>query len=78
MSDSDLFPARRLAEPHAACKVLLEKRSGRILGAHVFGPNAEEMINLFAMAMRADLKANDIKSIIFGYPTFASDMGYMV
>ena len=72
------YSMRRLAEPHAAYKVLVEEGSGRILGAHVLGPNAEELINLFTMAMKADLKANDIKGIIFGYPTFASDMGYMV
>ena len=72
------YSFKRLAEPHAAYKVLVEEGSGKILGAHVLGPNAEELINLFAMAMKADLKANDIKEIIFTYPTFASDMGYMV
>ena len=41
-------------------------------------PNAEELINLFAMAMRAGLKSRDIQQLIFTYPIFASDMGYMV
>ena len=72
------YSFKRLAEPHAAFKVLVEEGSGRILGAHVLGPNAEELINLFAMAMRAGLKSHDIKQIVFTYPTFASDMGYMV
>ena len=72
------YSFRRLAEPHAAYKVLVAESNGRILGAHVFGPNAEELINLFTMAIRAGLKANDIKDIIFAYPTFASDMGFMV
>ena len=72
------YSFRRLAEPHAAYKVLVEEGSGRILGAHVLGPNAEELINLFTMAMRAGLNSHDIQQIIFTYPTFASDMGYMV
>ena len=51
---------------------------GRILGAHLLGPGTEELINLFTMAMRAELKAGEVQELIFGYPTFASDMGYMV
>lgn len=72
------YSARRTAEPCAAYKVLVEKGSGRILGAHVLGANAEELINLFTMAMRGQLDAKAIKDIIFAYPTHASDIGYMV
>lgn len=54
----------------------MEKGSGRILGAHLLGSNAEELINLFTMAMRSSMNAKDIKKIIFAYPTYASDMGY--
>ncbi len=50
----------------------------RIPGAHVLGPHAEEIINLFAMAMVAGMKPKDIKKTIFAYPTAASDMPYMV
>ena len=55
-----------------------DKESRRILGAHLLGPHAEELINLFTMAMGRGMNAKDIKEMIFGYPTFASDMGYMV
>jgi hypothetical protein len=30
------------------------------------------------MAIGQGMNAKDIKAVIFGYPTFASDMGYMV
>ncbi len=30
------------------------------------------------MAIGHGLNSKDIKAMIFGYPTFASDMGYMV
>jgi len=42
------------------------------------GPHAEEVINLFALAIRHDLTAADLKNTIFAYPTGASDIGYMV
>ena len=72
------YSTARIGEDCSAFKVLVEKGSGRILGAHLLGSNTEELINLFTMAMRAELKAGEVQELIFGYPTFASDMGYMV
>ena len=54
------------------------KRTELILGAHLLGPSADEMINLFAIAIRHGLTANDLKDVIFAYPTHASDLTYMV
>ncbi len=72
------FNAKRLNEKHYAFKTLVDKETNKILGAHLIGPEAEESINLFAMAMNAGLKANEIKSMIFSYPTLASDISHMV
>jgi glutathione reductase (NADPH) len=36
------------------------------------------VINLFALAIRHGLTADDLKSTIFAYPTGASDIGYML
>lgn len=51
---------------------------GHILGAHLVGPHVDEMINVFALAIRHGLTADDLKSTIFAYPTGASDIGHMV
>jgi glutathione reductase (NADPH) len=48
------------------------------LGAHLIGPHAEEAINIFALAIRTGLSASRLKEAIFGYPTAASDIGYML
>lgn len=71
------YTARRVAEPVYGYKTLVDEDSGRILGAHLVGPHADEVINLFALAIRHDLTVDDLKSTIFGYPTGASDVGYM-
>ncbi|MGH7253623.1 MAG: hypothetical protein ACREIE_07475, partial [Nitrospiraceae bacterium] len=42
------------------------------------GPSADEMINLFALAIRRGLTAEDLKDALFAYPTHASDLAYMV
>jgi len=72
------YTARRVAEPLYGYKTLVDEDGGRILGAHLVGPHADEVINLFALAIRHDLSVNDLKSTIFGYPTGASDIGYML
>jgi len=72
------YSSLRVGTRHSAYKVLVEKGTGKILGAHLTGPGAEEQINLLAMAMGAGLTANRIKGIIFAYPSFASDISSMI
>jgi glutathione reductase (NADPH) len=67
-----------VALPHTGSKVLVEEGSDRLLGAHLLGLHAEEVINLFALAMRAGLRASDLKTMVYAYPTSASDVSYMV
>ncbi len=75
---SGWYSVRRLGASRAASKVLLEDGTGRILGAHVFGPAADEQINCFAIAVRHGLTADQLRDVSFGYPTHASDIRYML
>jgi glutathione reductase (NADPH) len=72
------FNGRRHLAQAYAYKVLADQNDGTLLGAHLVGPQAEETINLFALAMKAGLKARDLKSFLFSYPTMGSDVSYMV
>src|SRR5216684_123144 len=72
------FTARRLAERVYGYKTLVDEGTGQILGAHIVGPHADEVINLFALAIRHNLTARDLQTTMFAYPTGASDIGYMV
>ena len=49
-----------------------------VLGAHLVGPHVDEVINLFALAIRHGLTAANLKATMFAYPTGASDIGYML
>ena len=75
---SGWYSTRRMGEKYSASKVLVEEDTGRLLGAHLLGPSADELINLFALAIRHGLTAEGLKEVIFAYPTHASDVGYMV
>jgi glutathione reductase (NADPH) len=75
---SDWYTARRVAETVYGFKVLVEEETDRVLGAHLVGPHVDEVINVFALAIRQGLTAENLRSAIFGYPTGASDIGYML
>ncbi len=72
------YSSRRVRETRSGFKVLIEEGSERILGAHLFGPLADEIVNLFAVAIRGRLTARVLKDAIFAYPTHASDVPYML
>jgi len=75
---SHWYTARRINEPCYAFKTLVEEDTDRVLGAHIVGPEAAEVINLFGLAMRSGLTAADLKYATFAYPTAASDLEYML
>ena len=75
---SGWYSSRRVAERFSGFKVLVDEVSGRILGAHLLGPEAGETINIFALAICKGLTSEDLKDMIFAYPTVGSDVVYMV
>jgi len=72
------YSSRRVAEDCSGFKVLIEEGSGRILGAHLLGIHAEETINLIALAIRSGIPSSELQEAVFGYPTLASDIRYML
>jgi len=74
----DWFSAKSIHAEEYAYKILIEKDSGKILGAHLLGPHAEETINLFAMAIQAGMTASGIRNLILTFPSSASDISSMV
>jgi glutathione reductase (NADPH) len=75
---SQWFSSRRQGESGSGFKVLIEDGTRRILGAHLLGPHADVTINVFAVAIRARVPADDLKAVLFAYPTVAADIPYML
>jgi glutathione reductase (NADPH) len=74
---SSWYSSRRVGEAFSEFKVLIDTRTDQIVGAHLLGPQADETINLFALAMRAGVKASDFRQMLWAYPTHGSDTPYM-
>lgn len=75
---SEWYASRRIGEEASLAKVLVETGTERILGAHLLGHNAEELVNLFALAMRFEIRAGDLAEMLYAYPTHGSNVRYLV
>ena len=75
---SNWFSARFYAETVAWAKVLIEKGTRRIIGAHLVGHHGEELIHLFALAMRHGISADQLGDEMYAFPTFAADIKSML
>jgi glutathione reductase (NADPH) len=75
---STWYSSRRVAETCSGYKVLVEEGTDRILGAHILGSEADEVINLFTLAIRSGMRATDLKHMLFAYPTSGSNMTRML
>lgn len=75
---SQWYSTRHLGADAAYYKVVLEKASGMIVGATILGPQAEQQINVLALAIRRQIPASEVASALFAYPTGASDLPYLL
>ncbi|HDR15091.1 MAG TPA: NAD(P)/FAD-dependent oxidoreductase [Desulfobacteraceae bacterium] len=69
---------RRLNESHVGYKVIIDKDTDTLLGAHLVGPQAGELINLFALAMKNGITTRQLKELPWAYPTYSADIKYML
>jgi glutathione reductase (NADPH) len=72
------FNAKRINEEVYAYKTIVDKERNLILGAHIIASEAGEMINLFVLAMCGKLTTENLKAMIFAYPTWGNDIKGMV
>jgi len=75
---SGWYSSRRVGLARSGYKTLVEDGTDRILGAHLFGLHADEVVNVFGLAIRRGLTAGDLKDMVYAYPTSGSDISYMV
>ena len=77
---SGRFTNRSIGEKHVGYKLLVDGDSRRVLGAHLIGPHVEEVINVFALAIRHDLTVDDLAldAIPWAYPSSVYDIIHMI
>ncbi|CAN5129483.1 NAD(P)/FAD-dependent oxidoreductase [soil metagenome] len=68
----------RIGETTAAVKILSDRSTDLIVGAHMLGPGYGEMINFLGLAMKLRITTRQLKSMTAAYPTVGSDLGSML
>ena len=59
-------------------KVIIDKSTDTIVGAHMLGPDYGELINFLALSMKLGLTTRQLKSMTTTYPSVGSDLGSML
>lgn len=75
---AEWFSWKRLGETRGAVKILMDEKKERILGAHMVGHEAGELINYFAMAVRLGLPLGEMRKTVWSYPTSSYYIKYMI
>ncbi|MDO8580537.1 MAG: dihydrolipoyl dehydrogenase [Candidatus Omnitrophota bacterium] len=57
-----------LLSDHGFCKILIERKTKRILGAHIIGPEASDMIHIIIAFMNKDGTLDDLLRMIYIHP----------
>lgn len=52
-------------------KVLVDKKSGRIIGVSIIGPEASELINIFSVIIKNNVTIKALKETIFAHPSIS-------
>lgn len=52
-------------------KVIADTRYGEILGVHIIGPTAAEIINQAALIMEMEITVDEVIKTIYGHPTYS-------
>ena len=74
---TDWASSRRVGAPVAGAKTIIERSTGRVLGAHLLSPGADEVINVLALAIERGATADELKAMIWSYPTGGSEIVYL-
>jgi pyruvate/2-oxoglutarate dehydrogenase complex dihydrolipoamide dehydrogenase (E3) component len=68
---------RAVIDGHAVgfCKVIVDRSTHQVIGAHVVGEQAVEVVHIVSVAMAGQLPIEQLAEVEFAYPTFAAVVG---
>lgn len=75
---SDWWSSKRMGLRHTGAKTILDRATGRVLGAALLGHGADEVVNLFALAIARGVTGAELKELPWSYPTAGSEIVYLL
>ena len=74
LAQTDVDRAVAEGETHGFSKVIANRWTGKILGVHLVGTNAGEVIHEYVLAMQSGIPLRKLSGMIHVYPTFSSSV----
>ncbi|MYB93270.1 mercuric reductase [Candidatus Poribacteria bacterium] len=74
LDQNDVDRAVAEGETHGFSKVIASRWTGKILGVHLVGANAGEVIHEYVLAMQQGIPLRKLSGMIHVYPTFSSSV----
>ncbi|RKU24115.1 pyridine nucleotide-disulfide oxidoreductase [Candidatus Poribacteria bacterium] len=74
LDQSDVDRAVAEGETHGFSKVITSRWTGKILGVHLVGANAGEVVHEYVLAMQQGIPLRKLSGMIHVYPTFSSSV----
>ncbi|MDF1542301.1 MAG: NAD(P)/FAD-dependent oxidoreductase [Anaerosomatales bacterium] len=74
---STWFTQKRVGNDTAGAVLVVDRESGAIRGAHLLGVEADEIINVFTLAVQFGITIDDLKTVTWSYPTLAYEINYL-
>ena len=74
LDQSDVDRAVAEGETHGFSKVIATRWTGKILGVHLVGTNAGEVVHEYVLAMQSGIPLRKLSGMIHVYPTFSSSV----
>lgn len=75
-----LFPFRALGKAHAMgeiagmIKIIADADTDKVLGVHIIGPHASDLVHEGALSIKAGLTAKEVAGMIHAHPTLAEGL----
>lgn len=66
--------ARAMGDTEGLFKIIADRNTDQILGVHIIGPNASELISEAVVAMESELSTEDLARTIHAHPSLAEGM----
>jgi glutathione reductase (NADPH) len=78
LDTSEWTSSRRIGQRHSGIKTIVDAKTDKLLGAHVLGEGAEDLINIYALAIAHGVTAGELRGQLWAYPTAGSEIVYTV
>lgn len=66
--------AQAMGEPTGLLKLIEDRVTGQLIGAHLFGPHVSEILGELTLAIRRGMSASDIVETIHAHPTISESV----